>query len=125
MNIPSTEAPPIPGTAVLTVERVDGTIVHVRLSDGTLRACARLRSAGALRPGDRALVDLQVGVVLGALDDGTPDELVIEAGRALTIRCGAGSIRLRHDGRVLIEGLDVVTRATRTNRITGGQVVVN
>lgn len=112
-------------TAVLIVERLDSAIVHMRLPDGSLRACARLRSAGAIRPGDRALVDLATGVVLGALDDGTPDELVIEAGRALTIRCGAGSIQLRHDGRVLIQGLDIVTRAARTNRIKGGQVVVN
>lgn len=113
------------GTAIATIDRLDSTIVHLVLADGSTRACARLRSTGALRPGDRVLVHLPTGVVLGALDNGTPDELVIEAGRALTIRCGAGSIRFRHDGRILIQGLDVVSVAARTNRLKGGQVVVN
>ena len=107
------------------VKRVDSARVEVRLADGELRSGVRLRSSGVLRPGDRVLMAAASGVVVGALDDGTPDEVVIEVGRALTIRCGAGSIHIRQDGRILIDGLDVVSRARRTNRVSGGQVVVN
>lgn len=110
---------------VALVERVNSSVVEVLLPDGTRQSGIRLRSSGGLRPGDRVLMDSATGVVVGALDDGSPDDVVIEAGRALTIRCGAGSIQIRHDGRILIDGLDVVSRAARTNRVSGSQVVVN
>jgi hypothetical protein len=55
----------------------------------------------------------------------TPDELVIEAKKNLTIRCGEGSITLREDGKILVKGKDLVSRATRMNRIKGGAVSIN
>ena len=55
----------------------------------------------------------------------TPDELVIEAKQALTLRVGDGSITIRADGRILIKGSDLVSHARRTNRIRGGSVAIN
>ena len=43
----------------------------------------------------------------------------------VVIACGPASITLRRNGRVVIRGTHVETRAAGTNRIRGGQVRVN
>jgi hypothetical protein len=57
--------------------------------------------------------------------DEVPDRIVLEARHSLTLRVGDGSITLRADGRVLIEGRDLVSSARRLNRIKGGAVSIN
>lgn len=54
-----------------------------------------------------------------------PDAIVLEAKHSLTLRVGDGSITLRADGKVLIQGRDLVSSAQRLNRIKGGAVSVN
>ncbi|OLD92125.1 MAG: hypothetical protein AUG84_02130 [Chloroflexi bacterium 13_1_20CM_4_66_7] len=54
-----------------------------------------------------------------------PDTLVLEAVRSLTLRVGDGSITIREDGKILIKGKDLVSHATRLNRIKGGAVQIN
>ena len=92
-----------------------------------------------LAPCDTVLVwlpenDEQRGVVLGRIgpiradiskQKETPDELVIEAKKNLTLKCGDGSITLRKDGKILIKGKDLVSQAKRMNRIKGGSVAIN
>jgi len=95
-----------------------------------------------LLAGDTVLVwlpegDEERGVVLGRIGTSranaveqkktqdTPDELVIEAKKNLTFKCGDGSITLRKDGKILIKGKDLVSRAKRMNRIKGGSVAIN
>lgn len=43
----------------------------------------------------------------------------------IVLRCGKSSLHLRKDGRVLISGEHVETRASTTNRIKGGHVAIN
>lgn len=57
--------------------------------------------------------------------DDVPESLVIEARHALTLRVGDGSITLRADGKILIQGRDLVSSAQRLNRIKGGAVSIN
>jgi hypothetical protein len=57
--------------------------------------------------------------------ESVPEELVLEAGRSLTLRVGDGSITIRADGKILIKGKDLVSHAQRTNRIKGGSVAIN
>src|SRR5687767_763366 len=54
-----------------------------------------------------------------------PEELVVEATKSLTLKCGEGSITFREDGRILIKGRDLVSHAQRMNRIKGGAVAIN
>jgi hypothetical protein len=49
----------------------------------------------------------------------------LEAVEQVTLRCGAASLTLRKDGRILLLGTDVTTRATRVNKIKGGAVQIN
>jgi hypothetical protein len=43
----------------------------------------------------------------------------------IVLRCGPASITLRRNGRVLIRGVQVETRASGVNRIKGGSVAIN
>jgi hypothetical protein len=67
------------------------------------------------------------GVILGRIGASRrePDELVIEAGKILVLKCGDGSITIRADGKILIKGKDLVSHAQRVNRIKGGSVAIN
>lgn len=72
------------------------------------------------------------GIVLGRLspsnapqDSGSEDEIVLEARKSLTLKCGEGSITIREDGKILIKGKDLVSRAKRLNRIKGAAVSIN
>ena len=70
------------------------------------------------------------GVILGRIglshaQAKPPDELVIEAKKNLTLKCGEGSITIREDGKILIKGKDLVSHAQRMNRIKGGSVSIN
>jgi hypothetical protein len=91
-------------------------------------------------PGDVVLVwrpgSGERGVVLGRLgarqnldaregDGDVPEELTLEARQSLTLRVGQGSITIREDGKILIKGKDLVSHATRMNRIRGGSVSIN
>ncbi len=92
-----------------------------------------------LAEGERVLVVVPEGgegrgVVLGrvaspatiaARPKETPEEIVLEAKKGLTLRVGEGSITLREDGKVLIRGKDLVSHARRLNRIRGGSVSIN
>ena len=51
--------------------------------------------------------------------------LVFEAAEEITISCGKSSITLRRDGRVVIKGTELVSRASRTNKIKGAAVQIN
>jgi len=126
----------------------DITVV-IEPRDGARELTCDLLDA-ALRPGDPLLVGDQVlvwtseapnarGVVIGrvvtpAVESTThgpaasaprPRTIVLESGEALTLRVGDGSIEIRADGRILIKGTDLVSRATRMNRIKGGAVSIN
>lgn len=100
-----------------------------------LQTCESL--AIQFAPGDRVLMwpatrPGQLGVVLGRIGlaentgSGDPNgEVVIESEKRLTIRCGDAAITLNEDGKLLISGVDVVSRAKAANRIKGATVRIN
>ena len=119
----------------------------VRLA-GSAGAPIRARVSGAVRPPARPapnqeivlLVDprpRRAPVLLGILQpleaevaseleariDGRRVEL--EGRDEILLRCGEASITLRRNGRVIIRGIQVETRAEGLNRIKGGSVSIN
>ena len=52
-------------------------------------------------------------------------EIVIEAGDGLTFRCGEASIRITRDGKIVIRGEHILSRAQGTQRIKGGSIAIN
>jgi hypothetical protein len=65
----------------------------------------------------------QPGPVLEARLDGR--RVVLDARDEIVLRCGDASITLRRDGKLLIKGAYVETRAKGVNRIKGGAVKIN
>jgi hypothetical protein len=51
--------------------------------------------------------------------------LVLEGLDELVLRCGEASITLRRNGRIVIRGVEVETRAAGSNKIRGGSVQIN
>ena len=51
--------------------------------------------------------------------------LILEAEDEIVLRCGKASVTLRRNGRVVIRGTYVETRAEGVNRIKGGSVQIN
>jgi hypothetical protein len=51
--------------------------------------------------------------------------VTIEGQEEVVIRCGAASITLRRNGKVVIKGTQLETSATGTHRIKGGSVEIN
>jgi hypothetical protein len=54
-----------------------------------------------------------------------PENLVVEAKKQLDLKCGQSSIVMRRDGKLVLKGVDVVSRAKRNNKIKGGSVNIN
>jgi hypothetical protein len=53
------------------------------------------------------------------------NEVVLEASKQFTLVCGESSITLRSDGRIIVKGTEILSRASRTNKIRGASVVIN
>jgi hypothetical protein len=51
--------------------------------------------------------------------------VVLEAEDEIVLKCGEASITLRRNGRVVIRGAYVETRARGVNRVKGGTVAIN
>jgi hypothetical protein len=49
----------------------------------------------------------------------------IEGRKQVEIRCGKASLVLTRDGRIILSGVEVDTRASGTNRVRGGIVKIN
>lgn len=52
-------------------------------------------------------------------------KLVFRANQEIVLHCGKGSVTIRADGKVIIKGTNVVSRASVTNKIKGGSVRIN
>lgn len=123
----------------------DDYVAQIQLEDGAMEdiECDVLQTTNEkpqLAVGDIVLVWRPAagerGVILGRIGSGhssdsvatpdeLPDELTLEAKQSLTLRVGQGSITIREDGKILIKGKDLVSHATRMNRIRGGSVSIN
>lgn len=51
--------------------------------------------------------------------------IVFDAEEEIVLQCGKGSITLKRDGKIVLKGTDIVSRASRTNKIQGGSVKIN
>ena len=51
--------------------------------------------------------------------------LLIEAEDEIELRCGKGSITIRKDGKIVVKGTHILSRASGPHRIKGGNVSIN
>lgn len=53
------------------------------------------------------------------------NNVLVEADDELTLRCGKASVTLTADGKILIKGMEIVSRALLAHKIKGGTVNIN
>lgn len=88
-------------------------------------------------PGQPIIIGLIESPTSAAIVQDTPDEspiveadvdgkrVCVTAQDEIILQCGAASVTLRRNGRVVIRGTYVETHSDGTNRIKGGQVQIN
>ncbi len=103
---------------------------------------ARLASGEGLKQGARVLLafccEYEAPIVIDLIRDSLEpnyespihrvldgDTLVLEAGRQITLKCGKSTITLTKDGKVVVRGTKVISRASSVNKIKGSTVLVN
>ena len=52
-------------------------------------------------------------------------QVVLEAEQEIVLRCGKGSLTLTADGRIVMKGVEITSRAQRTHKIRGAVVNIN
>jgi hypothetical protein len=72
-------------------------------------------AAHAVQSNARVLDDIQI--------DGK--RITLAARQEISLRCGDASITLRADGRVVIKGMEIVSRARGVNKVKGASVLIN
>jgi hypothetical protein len=111
-------APLAARTTILLTPNMVGRTVTLGFEDGDPE---RPLITGLLRTPDE-LAKAGAGQVHVAIDGKT---LVLTARDRIELRCGESTVRLTADGKVLVRGVHVVTRASGQNRIKGGSVQIN
>jgi hypothetical protein len=53
------------------------------------------------------------------------EALKLSAGREIVLECGQASITLRRDGKLVLRGTNLLSRASGVNRIRGGTIQLN
>lgn len=128
------------------IERVlpDGLVCVSIHGDPRLHfACDVLQSTGhasaQLEQGMSVLAlvpasDEELGCVLGVVGPYSPpnvktvsdqDSVTVTAKGKLELRCGESSLTLDETGKILLKGVDIVTRAKRNQKIKAGTVSIN
>ncbi len=51
--------------------------------------------------------------------------LLFKADRDIVLECGKASITLSKDGRIEIKGMNILSKASQTNKVKGGAVLLN
>lgn len=101
------------GRDVLVV--LDGTIAARPVIVGVLESEAD-ESAASILGGDKN----ETNVVATR-----PENILIEAQGELVLKCGSGSITMRKDGKIVLRGTHLLSRASGPIRIKGGHVEIN
>ena len=75
------------------------------------------------RPKTQARIDLERSDVRDLRIDG--QFIHFKAADEILLECGQGSIRLRRDGKIIIKGLQIISRSKGVNKIKGAAVSIN
>lgn len=102
----------------------------------TAAAIADARQVLLVFDGGRTDAPIIVGLLEPDPQRATPDATTVDAtvdGQRVVVRgndeivlqCGLASITLRRNGRIVIRGVEIESRARGTNKVRGGSVLIN
>jgi hypothetical protein len=130
----------IPETGVLVDIRADGSPI-VDYDGNELGPIAARTAIPSATRGDTVLLVFDHGdptrpIIIGIVRDNfektlprqlkiAAREILIEGAEEVSLRSGESSLTLRKDGKTVLKAKDVVSRASRTNRVKGATVRIN
>jgi hypothetical protein len=130
----------MPQAGVLVCLNADGCPI-VDYSGNELGPVVARTAISAADPGDTVLLVFECGdptrpIIVGVVRERfeprclqqvkiTAKEILFEGTETVNLCSGESTLTLRKDGRVTLRGKDVVTRASRTNRLRGATVKIN
>ncbi len=113
----------------------------VDYSGNTLGPIVARTAISTADPGDTVLLVFECGdparpIIIGVVRDRfeprfphavkiTGKEILLEGAETVSLCSGESRLTLRKDGRVTLKGKEVLTRASRTNRVRGATVKIN
>jgi len=116
----------------------DGKVLIENNFDGVSLECEFLRTSSAppppIKEGKQVLyiedAANDAAYVLGVIErypweEDIPDRLKLGATQRIDLRCGCASLMMSEDGKVVIKGTEVVSRARGVNKIKGAAVKIN
>lgn len=53
------------------------------------------------------------------------ERIIFDAKKEIVMICGEGSVKMRRDGKIVIKGTNLISRAKATNKIKGASVNIN
>lgn len=106
----ATSVEPLPVLLFLNSEDSHAPIILGVIRD-TVRQPAPPDVASLQRPGREILVDGRA--------------VLVDAAQEIVLRCGASSLILRRDGRIVLKGTEIISRASEANKIKGAVVKIN
>lgn len=53
------------------------------------------------------------------------NKMILEAKEEIVLHCGKSSVTLKKDGKIVLKGIQIVSRASETNKIKGAAVRIN
>ncbi len=53
------------------------------------------------------------------------EKIVFDAEKEIELRCGKGTLTIKKDGKIIIKGTQIVSRANKVNKIKGASVQIN
>ena len=129
-----------PQTGLLVDVGADGS-AKVDYCGNDLGPIAARMAIPSARKGDTVLLvfdqgdparPIIIGIVRDRFEKSYPNrlrmaarEIVLEGADEVSLRCGESSLTLRKDGKTVLKGNEVISRASRTNRIRGATVQIN
>jgi hypothetical protein len=76
-------------------------------------------------PDKPVIVGLLAPIPAAAQAESDPEFVVVKGRQSVRIQCGAASLTLHKDGKVVLRGTKVISRATEENSISGASVRLN
>lgn len=80
---------------------------------------------GVVEPGSCSVTPQLKSTQLEIAASSRKERVLVEALAELVLKCGAGSITLRKDGKIIVRGTHLLSRSSGPIRIKGGHVEIN
>jgi len=100
----------LPVLLFLDSRNSDAPIILGPIRD-TVHRTKPMEAASLSHPGREVLVDGKA--------------IQVDADREIVLRCGASSLTLRRDGKIILKGKEIISRASEANKIKGAVVKIN